>query len=728
MTTGPILHRDFETKSAVDLRKVGAHVYAEHPTTDVWVAVFIAEYPDGKCDNPVIWYPGEPVPQIVTNAAAFKWTFAGHNAAFEQAIDRHIMGPRYGFPIIPDEQINCTLARAAVQSIPLDLARACKALNLPYQKDEAGHRLMLSMCKPRKPRKDEDATCDACRGSKIEEVYDGHGNVLELACSTCGGTGERLLWHDEPAKLTRLTEYCVADVRAEIGLGRALRPLSPSERRVWLLDQKMNNRGVQIDLEFVNVAARVAQIVTKRLDREMREATGGAVAKATEVEKLKDFAKKYGVEFRIDMKTRRNGEEYEAESADKEALQDLLAGELPEAVRRAFELRLEAGKSSVKKFEKFRLQACSDGRARGNLQYHAAGPGRWAGRGIQLHNLIRAGVSKKEGGWDQAFRDIAELDDEMVELIYGPPLDLISRMIRGAVVAAPGNKLIYGDYSNVEARGSVWSAGQKDQVELFARGGKIYEEMGAFIFDLPLDEVIEGHESGTNKLPRFVGKESILGCGYGIGPDKFRRQTKKKARIILPPGVAEKAVFGWREKNGCVVEYWRELEDAAKAAIENPGEVFHAGPFSYRVKGRWLQCRLPSGRIIWYRRPTIEPKSADVEQLDDGEEVPSYRWAIHYWTVNGVTKQWEKTSTWGGKLLQNCIEGLCRDFLARSMLRLDAIDYTPVLSVHDEIISEVPEDFGTVDEFLSVMTNLPTWAPGFPLKAEGGEGHRYAKV
>jgi DNA polymerase bacteriophage-type len=683
-----ILHRDYETRSACDLRKCGVHRYAEDPTTDVIVAVFIVEDEDGKFSEPIIWYPGEPPPPYVYQAAD-EWIVAGHNSAFEQALDRGVLGPRYGFPIIPDEQVDCTLARCAIMGVPLALGQACAALKLRHRKDDAGHRLMMKMCKPK--------------------------------------THEPLTWHETPEQIKRLTEYCVADVYAEIGLGKALFPMSDNERLVWQLDQRMNNRGVQVDLDFVNVALGVVEQTIDRHNAEIRELTNGAVTKVTEVAKIKNWLQfDHGVELRIDAKIRRSGDEYEAEVIDKEAIEDLLEGldePLPAAARRVLEIRLAAGKSSVKKLQKFELQACSDGRTRGNLQYHGAQPGRWSGRGIQLQNVIRAGIKKEEGGYEEVAHALAELDVDLIELTYGNPIDLVSRMLRGLVIAAPGHKLIFGDYSNVEARACVWSARQKDQVELFANDGKIYETMGAAIFGLTVEEVIDGHKTGKNKLPRFIGKESVLGCGYGMGPAKFKAAVKKKSRIILPDEIAEKGVYGWREVNHRVVDYWRELENAARRAILKPGDVFQAGPFAYRRRGAWLQCRLPSGRIIWYCRPSIGPH---VKDLADGKTEVRHD-VIHYWTQNSVTKRWEKTITWGGKLLQNCIEGLCRDFLAGAKLKLDAMGYTIVLSVHDEAIAEVPEDFGSVKEFLSVMTELPSWGRGFPLKAEGNEGWRYAK-
>jgi DNA polymerase len=576
------------------------------------------------------------------------------------------------------------MARAAVQALPLDLDRACRAIGLPFQKDREGHRLMLRMCKPRARRKGEDPN--------------------------------RVYWHFDGAKLERLLEYCVADVRAEIGLDHALRPLQDQERPVWLLDQVMNNRGVEIDTEFVKTAkAFVARAVQRANDR-MAEVTAGAVTAVTQVDRLKNFAKSHGVEFKTVEKTRRNGDEYEAKAADKEALQDLLAGPLPEPVKHAFELRLEAGKSSLKKLDKFITQA-PHGRARGNLQYHAAAPGRWAGRGIQLQNLVRRGVDEP-GGWDQAYRDMRDLDDDTFEMVWGSPFDVVSRMMRGAVIAKEGHKLYFADFASVEARGCVWAAGQTDKVELFARDGKIYEETAAQIFDIPVEDV--------NKDQRFLGKGTVLGCGYGMGALKFQATCKKQGKPI-PFDLAQTAVGGWREANPRVVTYWGELEDAAKHAIEAPEKVSSAGPFSYRVKGKWLQCRLPSGRVIWYRRPGLKWVEKEVTK-SDGTKTTRRDLKIHYWGVNGITKQWEEETTWGGKLLENCDQGMCSDFLRGALLRLEAAQYWPILSVHDEPISEVPEGFGSVAEYVRVVSEVPQWAPGFPLRAEGGSGTRYAKA
>jgi DNA polymerase len=344
-----------------------------------------------------------------------------------------------------------------------------------------------------------------------------------------------------------------------------------------------------------------------------------------------------------------------------------------------------------------------------------------------MQNLVRAGITGKEGGWDQVYCDMKELTDDQFELLYGSPFDIVSRMMRGALIAAPGTRLIYGDYSNVEARGCVWAAGQADMVKLFAEGGLIYETMGEYIFNVPAEEILRLHKTGENKILRFVGKETILGCGYGMGWAAFQRNCKKKGRIILEDDLCQKGIEVWRERNPKVVQLWYQLGDAARNAIESPGTVFTAGPFSFRRTEKWLQMRLPSGRILWYRRPHFRPADSDLENYDAGQGVPREKWKIHFWGVNSMTKQWSLETMWGGKILENAIQGSCRDFLAGAMLRLEAAGYPMVLSVHDEAIAEVPEGFGSVDEFMQLMTQLPAWGKGFPLVAEGGEGHRYAK-
>jgi DNA polymerase bacteriophage-type len=294
---------------------------------------------------------------------------------------------------------------------------------------------------------------------------------------------------------------------------------------------------------------------------------------------------------------------------------------------------------------------------------------------------------------------------------WSSPFDILARMLRGALIAAPGCKLYFADFASIEARGVAWAAGQQDIVELFARNDKIYEKTAAQIFGVAVE--------GVTQDQRFLGKGAVLGCGYGMGAERFQATCKKQGRVVTLD-LAKKVVQRWRELNPRVVKFWRELEDAARAAVGKPGTVCAAGPFQYRCVGNrlWLQCRLPSGRLLWYRRPATR-------WAEGANGVGSLK--LNYWGVDSDTKKWAEETTWGGKLLENCVQGMCRDFLAGALLRLEHAGYTPVLSNHDEILCETPQEFGSVEEFLRIMTELPEWANGFPLKAEGGSGPRYAK-
>ena len=302
----PCIHRDYETRSELDLKKVGAHTYAQHPSTKIIVAVWIVE--DSKDDfrTPIVWYGdmddyenSPAMPNVITELIYKGARVCGHNASFEFAMDLWNADPRLdlngnGWTVAPLQSLDCTMARAAVQGLPLELGALANAMELLTRKDATGHKLMLQMCKPR--------AADVKAGEDRNGIY----------------------WHYDPIKVTRLTTYCVLDVKTEIGVDRVLRPLQDQERPVWELDQIMNNRGVQIDLDFVSTARDFMQRATLRVNKRLKLVTGGAVEKVTQVERIKEFAKWRGVEFKATVKRRRSGESYITEAADKEGLLDLL--------------------------------------------------------------------------------------------------------------------------------------------------------------------------------------------------------------------------------------------------------------------------------------------------------------------------------------------------------------------------------------------------------------------
>ena len=333
----PILYRDYETRSVLELPEVGAHVYAAHPSTDVWCCAYAV----GEVQ---LWTPGMPVPpEFIEAAANSDWVVSAFNAGFERQIEQHIMGPRYGWPPVPLSQQRCTQAAAAALALPLNLGGAAAALGLEHQKDEADRRLMLQMSRPRKPRKGEDPN----------------------------GT----YWADDPEKIQRLYNYCKRDVEAERALHKRIGFLPDAEQTVWELDARINDRGFYLDGELLDGALRVAADAEQEIEREIVQLTGGAVTTINEVARLLTWLRERGCEL-ADVR--------------KKTLQAAITNEslAPEA-RRAIELRLAGAHAAARKLATMRDWRGSDGRVRGALKYHGASTGRWASWGVQIHNLKR---------------------------------------------------------------------------------------------------------------------------------------------------------------------------------------------------------------------------------------------------------------------------------------------------------------------------------------------------
>jgi DNA polymerase bacteriophage-type len=664
MTT---LYLDIETRSACDLRKTGVYVYAQDPTTDVIVARFAID-----AGEILEWRRGEIIPGPVIAAVENGWRIVAHNVGFERTLWREVLTPRYGWPEPALEQWDCTMARARAAGLPGSLDGAAKALGSPIAKDLGGQRLMLQMCKPRRVEADG-----------------------------------AIVWWDDDDRMQRLSDYCADDVRVERWLDRKLPKLSPAEQEVWLADQRLNDTGVPIDIPFCRAAAAVATAARKDLDKRMKQVTGGAVGAATNVRGLVQWLMSRGVE--IEEPGEEDEEEDEADDELPELrrrdVERLLAGPIGGPEREALQIRLEAGKTSTKKIDAMLARANADDRVRGMLSYHGAATGRWsaAGSGIQLQNLPRAGVRN----WDTA-RQALDGGVDLVELVYGPPLDLISRMLRGAICARPGRRLVHADLASVEARGVAWLAGQDDLVERFATGADVYCDMAGEIFGRTITKKDEDE--------RWLGKGVILGCGYGMGWRRFRDTCAAQGRVI-PDDLAERAVRSYRTSYDRIPALWRAIEHRAKEAVRRPKDVIEldsTGRIKFRVRNDWLQMRLPSGRRIFYREPTIEIGENGDEQLT-------------YMGVNSFSKKWERQRTHGPRLTENAVQGLCRDVIAEALLRVGTRGYTPILTVHDEIICETDEGFGSADEMISILTELPAWADGFPINAEGKAGRRYSK-
>ncbi len=678
MTT---LHIDFETRSELDLKEVGLHRYARHPSTDVWCMA----YAFGD-DEPVIWTPGMSLPMGMTVRVHEGAAVAAWNVAFELEIWNEILVKRYGFPALKPEQAHCTMAQSYAMGLPGALDDASYATGVQLQKDKEGHALMLRMCRPR---------------------------------SKAGVTP--VVWWNEPEKLQRLYDYCKQDVRVERAVGQRLMPLSAKERRVFLLDYKINQRGVQLDMESVRGAIAMAEQVKAACDAEMSVITGGAVTSVTAVIAMKEWMAAQGVETK---------------SIAKQAIVDLLNqgsdvapdDTLPAPVRKALLLRQEAGKASAAKFDVMQDRAGEDGRLRGSYQYHGAASGRWAARGVQVHNLPR-NMPKPETV-EQILALVRQGNWRAIDVVYGPPLTMLSQCLRSFFVAPAGKRLVSGDWSNVESRGGAWFCGEEWKLKAFREqdagtGSDVYRLGASRLLGIPVEEVTDEQRQGYGKVPDLafmyqggIGSGKTMGKTYGvIATDKEWDERKNK----------------WRDSHPRIKAMWPAIQWAAITAVQNPGAKYTVGlpgrEAAFLMAGSFLWCLLPSGRTICFPYPKIlegdfgpQLTYMCVPSPDDRKKMK----VIHD-AANGPN--WVRIGTYGGALFNRIVQGFCRDFLADCALALDDAGAALVLHTHDDLNIEVSTAAaeGARRAMEAMMRAVPAWAAGFPLFAKCNVMERYGK-
>lgn len=647
---------DVETRSVVDLRKTGAYVYAEDPTTDVIVAC----YAFGAKGEIRTWLRGQPMPADLREHVEAGGTLVAHNAEFERALWRGVLAPRYGWTLPRLEQWVCTAALANAMALPRSLEGVGAALGLKVQKDMQGNALMLRMCRPRSIEAD--------------------------------GT---IIWWEDEERMSRLAAYCAKDVEVTQLVYPRLRPLTPIERDVWLLDARINDRGVYIDRTTVEAAKRVVAGAEVALLGELRTLTAGEVSTAKQVEKLRTWLAANGLELPS------------LEKAEVEAA--LAKGPHPPAVQRALEIRKELSKSSTGKLDAMLARRCRDGRARGNLMYHGATTGRWAGVGIQMQNLPRGSIDNAES----CLTAIATGDYRVVEMIWDSPLSAVSSALRSMITGGPGRDLIAADFSNIEGRVLAWLAGEAWKLDAFrdfdaGTGPDLYKLAYSRSFNVPVANV--------SKNDRQVGKVMELALGYQGGVGAFQSMARIYG-VEVADAKADELKRAWRGAHPATVSFWYALEDAARNAVLHPKQIFTAGRIGFAAGGGFLWMKLPSGRLLGYPRPSVKT----VESKFGPKEV------VHFWGVDTFTRDWSEQTTYGGKLAENATQAVARDVMAEALLRVERAGFPVILSVHDEAVSEVPAGTGDVAAYEAAMTTLPTWASGLPVAAEGWTGKRYRK-
>ena len=708
---------------------IGMAVYAMHPTTDI---LMLRWYTGSGV--PGLWLPGQPLPTELFAYLASGGIVEAVNAGFEWYIWNLVATRRYGFPPLPATSLRCAAAKARAFGLPGSLDGMSQVLSSVYpdiiQKDKKGQSWINKYSVPRNPT-----------------------------------AKNRKLWNDLADNLKDYqigVDYCGTDCLSEHSNSVHIPDLPKRSLRVWQADQTINRRGVYTDQARIADAINIIEQAYAKYNRLLDKLTCGAVKSASEVSKLLAWMKQFGIE---------HSDSFDGTSLDEDALDDLLARKtLPPQVRGALMVRALIGSAAVKKLYAMQRYACPDGRIREMIVFHTARTGRFGGSGPQPHNFPNSGPAIKPCGpcgrtvgamhttcplcgsalpdgdgdeWDMpavedAIQLIAHRNLDLLEKVYGTALAVISGCLRGFFCAAPGKVLIVSDYSAIEAVVLAALAGEEWRLEVFRTHGKIYEMSASKIANITFDDIIR-HKKDTGKhhpLRKKLGKVAELASGYGgwvnawvqFGADEFYDEEEIKKNILR-----------WREESPMIVEYWGGqvrgapwsdrrkpeyfgVEGMFIAAIQWPGETFEyrGTRFTYHTDIDVLQCILPSGRPMYYHRP----------RLEEGK-----RWGLLGISYEGYNtnpkngaKGWIRMYTHGGKLTENIVQAVAADLLWDAILRLEAAGYPVVMHIHDEIVVEVPEGFGSIEEVEKIMAERPQWAADWPIKAAGGfRSKRYGK-
>jgi DNA polymerase len=551
------------------------------------------------------------------------------------------------------------------------------------------------------------------------------------------------------------------------------------------MDFRMNQRGIALDLDAAKVGLKLAHKEAIRLNTELYELTGiekgsqriplrkwinGALTEVSG-ELLPDM-KADTLSFALKGVPTKAGDEAEAAAKPACDAKWEAIGDAAVPIRRAMEICMEVNRSSVAKFKAMLNSVCPDGRLHDIMLYNGAEKtGRWSGKGVQPHNFVRG--HKKD--MSQAWEDIFTQDREYITIIWGEPLVHLSKAARGALIASPGKELYAADFNAIEARKLAWMSGCAKLLSVFQANGDPYIEMACAIYGLPLPMNKAERDLFKKEHPneRNVGKKAVLGLGYGMGWEKFQATVYAEEGIWLTDEFCQKVVKVYRkDMYPEIPAFWKAAEAAAIAAVQLGGEhyaggdEFGVGAISYFVRGRFLHCRLPSGRLLAYLDPEVHTKvnwrfaalnkhgGASSVMFPARPGVAAYKVRYHaqrlankqgktllddaptsflsphlsFMGRDTYTHVWKRCGTHGGPLVENADQASSRDLLAEAMYRIDGlIAFDLLLSIHDEAIAEAPIGTLPLKEFEAIMSEVPVWAPGMPIAAEGWIGPRLRK-
>ena len=645
---GHELSIDLESFSDVDLIKCGVYAYADSPAFEILLFAFSF---DGGETQIIDLAQGEQFPEDVVDAIFdVSVTKTAYNANFERTcLSKHF--GRY----LPPESWHCSAVQAAMLALPRSLEDVGRVLGLDEQKMKEGKELIRYFCVPCKPTKANG------------------GRTRNLPCHA-------------PEKWELFKTYCKRDVDVEKSIRRKLHkfPIPESEMELYRLDQRINDRGVLVDMGLVRQAIACERLHKEVVTKRAYELTG--LENPNSVAQLKGWLGDKGME---------------AESLSKKAVADMIAetdGEVEELLR----LRLLMAKTSVKKYEAMERSVCSDGRVHGLLQFYGANrTGRFAGRLVQIQNLPQNHLPDLE----LARELVKQGRFEDIELLYDSTPNVLSELIRTAFIPKPGCRFVVADFSAIEARVMGWLSGEEWVLDVFRGDGKLYEMTASRMFGIPMSEI------GKGSPERAKGKVASLSCQYGGSTNGLISMGALDMGLTedeLPPLVA-----AWRKANPHMVQFWWDVDAAAIKAVTEKQKT-KVGKIIFEYKSGILFITLPSGRKLSYVKPRMAVNKFGRDGL----------------TYEGISenKKWSRIETYGPKLVENIVQGTARDLLAEAMLRVEKKGYPIVMHCHDEIIAEVPEGSGSVDEMCEIMAVQPEWAEGLPLRADGYQCSFYQKM
>ena len=656
-----ILWIDFETRSHCDLKKHGVYNYAQDGSTEVLCMSYAF-----NDEDVVTWRAGEPFPHRVYDAVQYGITIRAHNAAFERLIWTYVLAPDYNLPTPRLEQFYCTATQARANCGPGGLEDVGRFASADMKKDYRGAQLIRLLSLPQADgtfRKDEKL-------------------------------------------LAEMIAYCEQDVRAMRAISKAMRDLSAEELADYHANERINDRGVLVDVDLCKAAVKYASDELVEIEEIVAEVTNGEVASVRSPKMREWVLERVGEEAKKMMVVYKDGEK--KFSIDKTVRANLLVlaeenpDEIPPAVAEVIQCADDLWASSVAKFSRLAALADEeDHRVRGAFVFAGgSATGRASSYGAQVHNFTRKVAAAPD--------DVrhAMVRGHSIVPKYGKRVtDVLKGMLRPALVPAPGHTLIVADWAAIEARMNPWLSNEptsEAKLELFRTGADVYKVNASKTFHVSVDEI--------DKEQRQIGKVQELACGYGGGVGAFAAMGRVYG-VHLPESDARRMVDAWRRANPWAVTYWTALESAYTRAMRHKNHEFSAGRVVYMFDGQHLWYALPSGRILCYPYARLEPDGVSYAKAS--------------WKPAADAKEWPRARLWKGLACENITQAAANDVLRASLRQLDGV----VLHVHDEIVLEVPENDAesATARLHEVMCAPPVWANGLPLEAEVNVMKRYGK-